>query len=61
MVNTMTNKAARILRKIRERDRQNLKHWKPYSGPADWSFIVLDAPQQSIEGERDERPELSNG
>jgi len=58
---TMTNKAGRILQRIKERDRKNLKRWKPYTGPADWSFIVLDAPQQPIEGERDERPQVSNG
>ena len=51
--------AAKLLEKIKKRDRQILKHWKPHEGPADWNFIVLDAPQQPIKGEKDERPEPS--
>jgi len=61
MVKSTTEKAGRILKKMKERDRQSRKRWKPYDGPPDWSFIVLDAPQQAIEGEREEQPEVSNG
>ena len=58
---TMTNKAGRILQRIKERDRKNLKRWKPYSGPPDWNFIVLDVPKQELENKGDEQPEVSNG
>jgi len=61
MVKNTTEKVARILKKMRERDRKSLKHWKPYRGPADWSFIVLDVPQQPLEGKRDEPTEVSSG
>jgi len=37
-----------------------IKRWKPYTGPAAWNFIVLDAPQKSLEGEGDELREVSN-
>ena len=57
----MTDKAARILQKMKERDRNILIHWKPYAGPPDWDFIVLDAPKKQVEEERDERPEMSSG
>jgi hypothetical protein len=56
-----TDKAARILQKMKERDRQRLKHWTPYKGPADWNFIVLDVPKKELKEGRDERPEVSNG
>jgi hypothetical protein len=37
------------------------KHWKPFDGPADWDFIVLNSPKKGLEDGRDERPEVSNG
>jgi hypothetical protein len=57
----MTDKAARILQRIKERDRQTLKHWTPFSGPPDWDFAVLNAPKMELEEGTDERPEVSNG
>jgi hypothetical protein len=57
----ITDKAARILQKMKERDRENLKRWKPYNGPADWNLIVLNTPKNELEDARDERPGLSNG
>jgi len=36
------------------------KRWKPYKGPADWSFIVLNAPKKELEEGKEERPEVSN-
>jgi hypothetical protein len=56
-----TDKATRILEKMRERDRHTLKRWTPYSGPPDWNFEVLNAPKKELEEMRDERPEVSNG
>jgi hypothetical protein len=56
-----TEKAGKILQKMKERDRQTTNHWTPYRGPADWDFIVLNAPKKELEEGRDERPELSNG
>ena len=53
----MTEKAQRILNELKKHDRLNRKHWKPYNGPADWNFIVLESPKRQIE----ERPEVSNG
>jgi hypothetical protein len=55
----MTDKATRILEKMRERDRKNLSHWRPYDGPPDWSFAVLNAPKNELEERRDERPEVT--
>ena len=61
MVKTMTDKSARILQKMKERERQKLKHWKPYDGPPDWSFIVLNAPNKQVEEGKGERPEVNDG
>jgi len=61
MVKNATDKAGRILKKMKEQDRRKRKRWKPYSGPADWNFVVLNAPPKQVDGERDERPEVSNG
>ena len=61
MVKNATDKAGRIPRKIRERDRKSLKHWKPYRGPGDWSFIVLNPPPMLADGEKNERPVAKNG
>jgi hypothetical protein len=47
----MTDKAARILEKMKERDRQSLKRWRPYNGPPDWDFAVLNAPKEELEEE----------
>lgn len=57
----MTDKPTAILKKMKERDRKTLKHWKPYAGPPDWNFVVLNAPKSQVEEQRDERPEVSNG
>ena len=56
-----TDKAQKILDAIERRDRKAVKRWKPYNGPADWSFIVLDAAKKELEERMDERPEVSNG
>jgi hypothetical protein len=50
----VTDKARKILQRMKERDRHILKHWTPYSGPADWDFIVLNAPRKDLEEERDD-------
>jgi hypothetical protein len=47
----MTDKAARILEKMKERDRHTPIHWKPYKGPPDWNFIVLDVPKKEVQEE----------
>jgi hypothetical protein len=39
-----SDKAEKILQQLKKRDQQNRKHWKPYDGPPDWSFAVLNAP-----------------
>jgi hypothetical protein len=44
----ITEKAGRILQMMKERDRQASKHWKPYNGPLDWDFIVLNAPKKHL-------------
>lgn len=56
----ITDKAARILQRMKKRDRQTLKHWKPYDGPADWDSAVLNAPKKQLEEGTDERPEVGN-
>ena len=56
-----TDKAARILQKMKKRDRQTLKHWTPFSGPPDWDFAVLNAPNKQVEEGKDESPEVNNG
>ena len=56
-----TDKAQKILDIMKKKDRQTLKHWKPYDGPPDWGFAVLNAPKKDLEEGRDERPEVSNG
>jgi hypothetical protein len=57
----ITDKAATVLQKMKERDRQSLKHWTPFSGPPDWDFAVLNAPKKDLEEGRNERPEVING
>jgi hypothetical protein len=57
----ITEKAGRILQSMKKRDTQTLKHWKPYTGPPDWSFAVLNAPNKQVEEGKDESPEVSNG
>ena len=49
-----TEKAQKILDALKRRDRQNRKHWVPYDGPADFSFVVLNAPKKDLEEGRDE-------
>jgi hypothetical protein len=44
-----SEKAQKILDAIKKQDRQTLKHWTPYKGPADWDFIVLNAPKTELE------------
>jgi len=51
-----------VRRRIIERQRKNQKHWKPYTGPPDWSFIVLvDVPKKEEEEIRNGRSEVSHG
>jgi len=61
MVKTITDRAARILKKIEDQDRKNQKRWRSYTGPADWSFAVLNAPKKEPEERKNESPEVSNG
>jgi hypothetical protein len=44
-----TEKTAKILQLIKKRDQQIMKHWKPYDGPPDWDFAVLNAPKKELE------------
>ena len=55
-----TEKAETILRRLKSRDRLIRKHWKPYEGPPDWDFAVLNAPKKDLEEGKDERPEVSD-
>jgi hypothetical protein len=55
-----TDKAEKILQMIKRNDRQIMKHWKPYDGPPDRDFAVLNAPKKDLEEGTDEGMEVSN-
>jgi hypothetical protein len=55
-----SDKAEKILQRLKSTDRQNRKHWVPYDGPEDWDFAILNAPKGVVEEERDEKPEVGN-
>ena len=54
-----TEKAAKIMQKMKERDRLSLKHWTPYSGPPDRDFAVLNAPKQEVQEEVGQAEKIS--